>query len=208
MAFKLPSLAFLANESVKKALIDIATLSVSGVVCVVGSSLLMQKLGGHPKAGDAVPVAEAAVAAPDEKPAEHKEEKVEAHGEKKEGEKPKAEHKGGEGKEGKEGKEAKEGNGLHQALKPVIVNLADPTTRRYAKVTFTLDLKKESLKDELEAQEPQIYDTLIKVLGNYYFKDINTSVGKEAMKEEVKNRLNAVFHDGIAGVFITEMIVQ
>lgn len=203
MPLKLPSFSFLSNETVKKALIEVAILSTAGLVCTVGSTLIVRKFTAPKTANE--PVAEATEPAHESEShsSEGKKEEKPAH--KAEGEKKKGKEEGKEG--GKEG-EGSASSGLHVALKPVIVNLADSTARRYAKVTFTLDMKNDKVKDELEAVEPQVYDTLIKVLGNYRFEEVSSSSGKDAMKEEVKNRLNLVLKDGLANVFITEMIIQ
>ena len=199
-----------ANETVKKVMVDIGVFTVSGLICVAGSAFLMSKFL-LPKLTHAAPApAPAATAAPEGDPhAAASAEKApdaepavapaaEGHGEK-------APEKAG----GEHGKAPAPSKGTHFPLKPVIVNLAGDAVRRYAKVTMTLDMSEGKVADELEKSEPQVYDTLIRVVSKYRFEEINTPEGKETLKEEVKNRLSSMLkHGTISNVYITELIVQ
>ncbi len=218
MALKLPD--FLTRDGVKKALVEIATLSVSGLICTVGSygivSHWMKKQSHAPATAavdSSVESSTAAVERADTHAATEGEEKkaeTKSHGEApaKEEHKSKESESKGHGEKGKDGAGSSGGSDTHYALKPVIVNLSDPNARRYAKMTLTLDLTNEKIKSSIEEHEPEVYDALIKILGNYRFEEINTSTGKEALKEEIKGRLNQILKNGIAGAYLTEMIVQ
>lgn len=215
MAIKIP--AFLTSEPVKKALSEVGILSVSGLLCTLGSYVVVTRLLKPPVASVSsvtAPAAHAATAPHGEAPAvppdveaAHETTAHEPAGETKK-ETPKKAEKEEKGHNAKAGASASAGPDTHLALKPVIVNLLDPSARRYAKMTLTLDLTTEKVKESIAQREPEVYDALIKILGNYRFDEINTSTGKEALKEEIKSRLNLILKGGVASVYLTEMIVQ
>jgi flagellar FliL protein len=97
-------------------------------------------------------------------------------------------------------------------LEPFLVNLADKDTVRFVKVTFQLGLADATLGEEL-SKEPVVLaatrDTIISLLSSKTAEEILTPAGKEKLREEVRNRVNAVLPRGKVGeVYITDFVVQ
>ncbi|MFN0118795.1 MAG: flagellar basal body-associated protein FliL [Elusimicrobiota bacterium] len=189
-------------ETIKKVGVEIVVFSLSGVISVVGSYVLIKRV--LPQAwfqGETVAV----VAAPADAHAAEGQKAAESH---KEGTKPKEDHGKEKPKGHGEGKEEKE-EGVNVPLKSVIVNLADTNVRRFGKVSLSLQVKDPKVVEDLKKVDPQIYDTLIKVLSHFKYEEISSLDGKELFKEEVKNRINVILKDDVVtSVFITELIVQ
>lgn len=193
-----------ANETVKKILIEVVIFSISGMICMVGSTVYVNKYLLHNNKPAASPTPTKSPESAEAESEEKKDKKEEEPA--KEAESHESKSEGGEGK-GEHEKTSKSGN--HFPLKSVIVNLAGDSARRYAKVTMTLDVSNSKVVDELNQAEPQIYDLLIKIMSKYQYEEINSPEGKETLKEEVKTRLNLLLHKGtIVGAYLTELIIQ
>lgn len=92
---------------------------------------------------------------------------------------------------------------------PFVVNLVGQNGRRYAKTTIALEMSSPELQKEITAKIPLIRDTIIRVLSSKTFEDISTSKGKERLKEEITQEINAFMVDGyIKSVFLTEFVIQ
>lgn len=134
------------------------------------------------------------IAAP--KDGSHAEEKKEGHGE--EG--------GGHGKEGK--KEAKEGedNFIYESF---TVNLADSRGSHFAKVDVAIEVDDAFVKDDLKNLRPKIRDFINVVLSSKTYEQIESTDGREFLREEIRNKVNGYLSRGqIKNVFFTGFIVQ
>jgi flagellar FliL protein len=97
-------------------------------------------------------------------------------------------------------------------LEPFLVNLADKDSVRFVKVTFQLGLADEALGEEL-SKEPVVLaaarDAIISLLSSKTAEEILSPEGKNKLREEVRNRVNAILHKGKIGeVYITDFVVQ
>jgi flagellar FliL protein len=94
-------------------------------------------------------------------------------------------------------------------LDPFIVNLADTDARRYLKVTITLEVSDDKVKDELKERTPEIRDIITLLLSSKKYTDISTFDGKLALKTEIMNRINVVLNRGkITNVYFIDFVVQ
>lgn len=180
------------GDTIKKIGLDVLIFSLSGILCVTGSYVIIKKFMPPSMFGASSHVEATPAKGHESKPEKTKE-------------------KGGHGKEkeGEHGAEAATGEGHAYPLKPVIVNLADNSVRRFAKVTLTVIVNDERASAELQKKDPQICDALIKILNRYQYDEINSPDGKEVLKQEVKNRLNLILKEEmISDVFLTELIIQ
>ena len=106
-------------------------------------------------------------------------------------------------------KEADPGLGELYAMKSFIVNLVDPTGKRYLKITMSLELSVPELKAEVDARLPQIQDAILVLLSSKTFGDISTPAGKSQLRTEIINRCNAYLKTGqIKNVYFSEFVVQ
>jgi len=94
-------------------------------------------------------------------------------------------------------------------LQPFIVNLADAPEIRYLKVTIKLDLLNAAYADDLTKHLPQIRDTLLLLLSSQEFKDIRTADGKMELRDEILQRINALFRrEKVRTAYFTDFVTQ
>jgi flagellar FliL protein len=97
-------------------------------------------------------------------------------------------------------------------LDPFLVNLADTEGMRFVKVTFRLGLPEADLKEQL-ANDPVFLaatrDRIISLLSSKNSDQILSPEGKEQLRREVRERVNAVMPSGEVGeVYIVDFVVQ
>lgn len=119
------------------------------------------------------------------------------------------------------------GQGLMVDTGSKIVNLVDPTGRKYLRVGVVLefaptdpayfDLKTaeekkafiDNFNQEIEAKMPIINDTLITLFTSQTFDTVYTAEGKEALRTQIKELLNKQLPEyQIIAVYFTEFVVQ
>ncbi len=93
-----------------------------------------------------------------------------------------------------------------------IVNLADPTESHYLRANVVLELAFGSslkLAEEVDKRMPQIKDIIISSLSNKTSIQLNDSENREALKQELKDKINAVLNRGqLAKVYFTSFAIQ
>ncbi len=106
-----------------------------------------------------------------------------------------------------------------------VVNLADTSPIRYVKVEVVLELKVkdlprnltgeaykkkiEELKAELAPVLPKINDTINLVLASKHADELLKPEGKEALKAELKGRINRAIHEPeVVDVYFNQFIIQ
>jgi flagellar FliL protein len=107
-----------------------------------------------------------------------------------------------------------------------IINLAEPTGRRYIRVNIVLEIYPtnpdyvnmgheeqqhylEEFNQEVEESLPIINDSLISELSSKTFEEVYTAEGKEIIREEIVTLLNEKLPDHhIMNVYFTEFVVQ
>lgn len=116
--------------------------------------------------------------------------------------------------------------GIPVSLGERVVNLADPGGFRYLKAEVVVELavegvdpeklspeelkhEQEALSAEFQPWQPQIQDVLTMVLTSKTVADVSTPEGKEALKQELKDRLQPLFHDHeIKAVYLAQFVIQ
>lgn len=94
-------------------------------------------------------------------------------------------------------------------LDTFIVNLADKGGNRYLRITINLELKDEMVKKNLDERIPQIRDSVLLILPNKTVDDLKNKEGKAALRNEIFERLNAMFPAGdINNIYFTEFVMQ
>lgn len=130
-------------------------------------------------------------------------------GKKQEAAEPKIEHviKGEHETQQAEAAEEKTFVGKVIPLETFIVNLAGSKGRRIAKVNMEIELKGESVQEEIEKRKAQIRDIIIILLSGKTYDEVSTKEGKELLREEIKDTVNAFLTKGkIQNVYFTEFI--
>jgi flagellar FliL protein len=94
-------------------------------------------------------------------------------------------------------------------MQPFIVNLVDPSGKRYLKATLSLELDRAEVKSEIETKTVKIRDAVLVLLSSKSFGDISTPEGKRRLREEIVTRINTFLTTGrVTGVYFTEFVVQ
>jgi flagellar basal body-associated protein FliL len=176
-------------------------IGVFSVILAIGAAFFMvQMLTPHKPVAAKTETAEAG-AEPKEA---GKEAGAEAGKEKKEGEKKHGEKKKGHGKEG----EAPE-SPYFTFEKPFVVNLADTNGERYLKVDMSFQMSTPDLSEELKTKKVQVMDLLITILSRKNLEAVSTTVGKNMLKEEIMEKINAQLETGsVTNIYFTEFVVQ
>jgi flagellar FliL protein len=96
------------------------------------------------------------------------------------------------------------------SLDSFLVNLADKEEVRFVKAQFQLGMAE---SNEEMAKDPVILaatrDTIISLLSSKTSEQIMTPQGKDQLREEIRNRVNAILPKGkVSEVFIVDFVVQ
>lgn len=92
-------------------------------------------------------------------------------------------------------------------LETFIVNLSGTKGRRIAKVNMELELQGDRVQVEIDKRKAQIRDIIIIILSSKTYDEVSTREGKDALKNEIKDTLNAFLTKGkILNVYFTEFI--
>lgn len=95
------------------------------------------------------------------------------------------------------------------ALEPLVVNLAEPKTRRYLRVTINLELDGPGVLKEIEMLKPCLIDSIITLLSSKTSADIENPEGKISLRREIITSLNKQLTTGrVINVYFTEFIIQ
>ena len=96
-------------------------------------------------------------------------------------------------------------------LKSFVVNLLDKRGfgRRYLKVTIEIEVGKETDKQLIESNDPQLRDSILLLLSNQTLSEINTMEGKLALKQALLSRMIQILGEGVVRrIYFTEFVVQ
>lgn len=122
--------------------------------------------------------------------------------------------------------EIRPGEGIMLDTGSKIVNLVDPTGRKYLRVSIVLefaptDLKyytmaaeeklafKKTFEEELTVKMPIINDIIITMLSNQTFESVYTAQGKEELRRQLLEMVNKQLHEyRVIYVYFTEFVVQ
>jgi flagellar protein FliL len=93
-----------------------------------------------------------------------------------------------------------------------VVNLADPTESHYLRANVVMELDYGSspkLAEEVDGRLPQIKDIVIATLGSKTSVQLYDPENREALKQEVKDKINAILNKGqLARVYFTSFAIQ
>jgi flagellar FliL protein len=111
----------------------------------------------------------------------------------------------GKGTGGK--KPAETAQGVMHKMDPFLVNLADPGQLRYLKATLHIETHQKG--EEYEKRLPQLRDLVLTVLSSKNYRDIMTSEGKNALREEIKGKMNQLLAETkVKNIYFTEFVIQ
>lgn len=89
------------------------------------------------------------------------------------------------------------------------VNLADMKTTRYARITIKLELNNFEVEEEIERRTPQIRDLIIVLLSSKKFNDLQTTEGKDDLRDNIIKSINTYLVKGeIVNLYFTDFVVN
>ncbi|PLX51080.1 MAG: flagellar basal body protein FliL [Desulfobulbaceae bacterium] len=90
-----------------------------------------------------------------------------------------------------------------------VVNLADPTGKRYLKCKISVEVADIETKERVQKLEPKLRDIVIMLLTSLAFEEVMTPEGKLRIRDELLERFNqAVRPDRIKNLYFSEFVVQ
>ncbi|OQY25710.1 MAG: flagellar basal body protein FliL [Desulfobacteraceae bacterium 4572_35.2] len=102
-----------------------------------------------------------------------------------------------------------EGIGPMVDVSDFIINILDKNETRYLKAAITLELENEETVVEVNERMPQIRDSVLLLVGNKTFAELNDLQGKLQLRAEIIVRLNKLLKKGkVKGIYFTEFVVQ
>ena len=130
-------------------------------------------------------------------------------GKKKEASEPKIEHVIKGEHEAQQGETPQEESFIGKVipLETFIVNLSGSKGRRIAKVNMEMELQGPEVQLEIDKRKAQIRDIIIIILSSKTYDEVSTREGKDTLKGEIKDTLNAFLTKGkILNVYFTDFI--
>jgi flagellar FliL protein len=90
-----------------------------------------------------------------------------------------------------------------------IVNIISGENPHYVKAAFTLELTAIDAVPEVEQRMPQIRDTILLLIGNKTYEELQDLQGKKQLKAELLSRINAFLVTGkVQSIYFTNFVVQ
>ena len=112
------------------------------------------------------------------------------------------------GEEGKEAKRHHKETFLY-TMEPVVVNLFDPTGKRYLQISLAFELGDKKLEEEIKNNEPKIKDVIISVLSSKTPEEVLKAEAKEVIKNELLHKINSILGEEVVlNIYITQYIVE
>jgi flagellar FliL protein len=91
----------------------------------------------------------------------------------------------------------------------LVVNLADPSGRRFVRVNLTIVTDAEETQEEIVRRKPQIRDAVIKILRTKTVDKIREEEGIFSIRNEILTAIDEILPFGeVTDVFFTEFVYQ
>lgn len=133
------------------------------------------------------------------------------------------EHGGGEHSGGEEHGGGEHGGGEHgggAAVEPrsevrffsigdVLTNLSGPASAHYVKISINFEISKDTEEDDLRQRKSQMRDKIISILNAKQAAELQSSEGRNALKEEIKTVVNSSLTKGrVEGVYFSSFVIN
>jgi len=90
-----------------------------------------------------------------------------------------------------------------------IVNIISDEANHYVKASLTIELTNESAKEELNLRMPQIRDSILLLVGNKTYEELQDLQGKKQLKAELTSKINSILQSGkVKAIYFTDFVVQ
>lgn len=90
-----------------------------------------------------------------------------------------------------------------------IVNIISEENNHYVKAALTLELDSEEVTEEVNKRMPQIRDSILLLVGNKTYEELQDLQGKRQLKAELTSKINAILQSGsVKSIYFTDFVVQ
>lgn len=94
-------------------------------------------------------------------------------------------------------------------IEEFIVNIISGDAAHYVKASLTVELTSEEGKAEAEKRMPQMRDSILLLVGNKSFEELQDLQGKKQLKAEITSKINSFLKSGkVKAVYFTNFVVQ
>ena len=94
-------------------------------------------------------------------------------------------------------------------IEEFIVNIISGDAVHYVKASLTIELTNEQGKAEAEKRMPQMRDSILLLVGNKTFEELQDLQGKKQLKAEIISKINSFLKAGkVKDVYFTNFVVQ
>jgi flagellar FliL protein len=90
-----------------------------------------------------------------------------------------------------------------------IVNIISGDTAHYVKASLTVELTNIEVQSEVEKRMPQMRDSILLLISNKTYEELQDLQGKKQLKAEILSKLNSFLQTGqVRSVYFTNFVVQ
>ena len=90
-----------------------------------------------------------------------------------------------------------------------VVNIISEDGRHYVKAALTIELDKDETLEETNKRMPQIRDSILLLVGNKTFEELQDLQGKKQLKAELVSKINSFLQSGkVKAIYFTDFVVQ
>lgn len=94
-------------------------------------------------------------------------------------------------------------------IEEFIVNIISGDSAHYVKASLTIELTSEEGKAEAEKRMPQMRDSILLLVGNKTYEELQDLQGKKQLKAEITSKINSYLKSGkVKAVYFTNFVVQ
>jgi len=94
-------------------------------------------------------------------------------------------------------------------IEEFVVNIISGDSPHYVKASLTVELSNENVKPEVEQRMPQVRDTVLLLIGNKTYEELQDLQGKRQLKAELKSKINSFLQGGkVRAIYFTNFVVQ
>jgi flagellar FliL protein len=94
-------------------------------------------------------------------------------------------------------------------MEPIIVNLFDPSGKRYLQVRLSFEVGDKKAEEEVKKQEAKLKDAIIAILSGKTVEEVVVPEAKDKIKKEILAKCKEIFgEDVVTNVYITQYIVE
>lgn len=90
-----------------------------------------------------------------------------------------------------------------------IVNIISDDANHYVKASLTIELSNEEVQEEVKKRMPQIRDSILLLVGNKTYEELQDLQGKKQLKAELTSKINGILQAGkVKAIYFTDFVVQ